>query len=123
LKRRSPLLQVPLDRTSRESLHEQLTRHLRAAIDSGEIAPGAPLPSTRAMAAALGVSRNTVITAYEVLAAEGRIVGRAGSATRVFGAVRIPHMPDWRVVLREAQYPVDTVRFRDPDSHALYFHR
>lgn len=69
MKRRIPAPQVRLDRTSRESLHEQLTRGLRAAIESGEIAPGTPLPSTRAMAAALGVSRNTVITAYQELAA------------------------------------------------------
>jgi len=123
LKRRTPVLQVQLDRTSRESLHEQLTRGLRAAIDSGELPPGAPLPPTRALAAALGVSRNTVVTAYEELAAEGRIGGRTGSATIVIGAARVPHMPDWRVVLREAQYPLDPVRLRDPDGHALYFHR
>ena len=123
MKRRTPVLHVPLDRASRESLRDQLTRGLRAAIASGRIPPGAPLPSTRAMAAALNVSRNTVVTAYEELAAEGRLIGRAGSATRVFGAVRIPHIPDWRGMVRESQYPVDPVRFRDPDCHELYFHR
>lgn len=41
----------------------------------------------------------------------------------VIGAARVPHMPNWREMVREAQYPLDPVRFRDPDSHALYFHR
>jgi GntR family transcriptional regulator / MocR family aminotransferase len=123
LKRRALLPPVPLDRTSREALHSQLARALRSAIDSGQLPPGAVLPSTRALAATLGISRNTVVTAYDELAAEGRIAGRAGSATRVFGPAAARRAPDWRAVVRSSQYPADPVAFRDPDGNQLYFHR
>jgi DNA-binding transcriptional MocR family regulator len=92
-------------------------------MDSGDLPPGTALPSTRALASALGLSRNTVVTAYEELAADGRIAGREGSATRVVGNSRAPRMPQWGTVLRLSQYPLGAVRFRDPDSNALYFHR
>ncbi|WKJ92572.1 PLP-dependent aminotransferase family protein [Methylomonas montana] len=49
-------------------------RQLRAAIDDGRLQPGLRLPSTRALAAALGVSRNTVVAAYDLLLSEGYLV-------------------------------------------------
>src|SRR5580698_6898093 len=66
-----------------ETLRSQLLRTLRRAILSGTLPPHAHLPSTRALAQRLGVSRNTVLAAYEALASEGLVVGRAGSGTRV----------------------------------------
>ena len=56
-------------------LHEQL----RAAILDGRLAAGASLPSTRQAAADLGVARNTVIAAYDLLIAEGYVVPRPGA--------------------------------------------
>jgi GntR family transcriptional regulator/MocR family aminotransferase len=56
-------------------LHEQL----RAAILDGRLAAGAALPSTRQAAAGLGIARNTVIAAYDLLIAEGYVVPRAGA--------------------------------------------
>src|SRR4249919_785045 len=56
-------------------LHEQL----RAAILDGRLAAGASLPSTRQVAADLGVARNTVIAAYDLLIAEGYVVPRPGA--------------------------------------------
>jgi GntR family transcriptional regulator / MocR family aminotransferase len=123
LNRRAPLPNIALDRTSREALHVQLAAALRRAIHARELPPGATLPSTRALADALGVSRNTVVTAYDELSAEGLILARAGSATRVFGNGAVPRLPDWHSVVRASQYPVDPVRFRDADGNALYFHR
>lgn len=52
-------------------LYEQLYRALADGIQSGEFAPGKPLPGRRSMAARLGVSVSTVDTAYQMLAAEG----------------------------------------------------
>ena len=49
----------------------QLYRALRGAIVDGTLAPGAKLPATRALADELGVSRTTVLLAFEHLAAEG----------------------------------------------------
>jgi DNA-binding transcriptional MocR family regulator len=69
------------------------------------------------------VSRNTVITAYEELTAEGLLEARTGSATRVRGCGRPLVEPDWRAILRASQYPVGSLTFRDPDGNPLRFHR
>jgi DNA-binding FadR family transcriptional regulator len=123
LKRRFLLPHFALDRTSREALHLQLAAALRRAIQGGELPPGAILPSTRALADALAISRNTVVIAYEQLAAEGVLTARGGSATRVYGNAAVSRAPDWRGIVRASQYPVDPVGFRDTDGNALYFHR
>jgi DNA-binding FadR family transcriptional regulator len=123
LKRRVLLPHFALDRTSREALHRQVAAALRRAIQGGELPPGAILPSTRALADALAVSRNTVVIAYEELTAEGVLVARTGSATRVFGNAAASRAPDWRGIVRASQYPVDPVGFCDVDGNTLYFHR
>lgn len=64
----------------------QLYRALRGAIVDGTLAPGAKLPATRALAAELGVSRTTVLLAFEHLAAEGYLQGRHGSGSYVQAA-------------------------------------
>jgi GntR family transcriptional regulator/MocR family aminotransferase len=56
---------------------------LREAIWVGHLRPDARLPSSRALAAELGVSRRLVVEAYEQLAAEGYVLARRGSGTRV----------------------------------------
>jgi DNA-binding transcriptional MocR family regulator len=66
-------------------LHARLTDALRRSIGSGNVATGARLPAERALARFLGVSRNTVIAAYETLRAEGLISSRQGSGTYVLG--------------------------------------
>lgn len=64
-------------------LYQQLYTHLQAVILSGELRPGTKLPSTRALADELSVSRNTVLNAYEQLTAEGYLEGVEGSGTFV----------------------------------------
>ena len=59
---------------------------LRAALQSGRLAPGTRLPSSRALAADLGIARNTVAEAYGQLSAEGWLTGRTGSGTWVAGS-------------------------------------
>ena len=61
----------------------QLETGLREAIRVGRLRPDARLPSSRALAAELGVSRRLVVEAYEQLAAEGYLLARRGSGTRV----------------------------------------
>ena len=61
----------------------QLYQALRAAILHGKLAPGARLPSTRTLAGEMGLSRNTVLLAYEQLLSEGYAAGRHGSGTYV----------------------------------------
>ena len=64
-------------------IYQALYTHLRAAILSGELQGGIKLPSTRALAEELNVSRNTVLNAYRQLLAEGYLEGKEGSGTFV----------------------------------------
>ena len=64
-------------------LYQQLYTHMRTAILSGELKPGMRLPSTRALATELNLSRNTILNAYQRLIAEGYLDGRVGSGTVV----------------------------------------
>jgi GntR family transcriptional regulator/MocR family aminotransferase len=68
-----------------------IERALRAAIGDGRLAEGTALPSSRALAADLGVARGTVVDAYDQLAAEGYLAARPGGRTVVAagGAVRL----------------------------------
>src|ERR1041384_8076652 len=67
-----------------------LHRQLRAAIVGGRLQSGRRWPSTRELARTLGVSRNTVVNAYDLLLAEGYVgaVGRGG--TRVASFLSVP---------------------------------
>lgn len=66
-------------------LCRRLEDALRLAIDEGRLAPGAPLPSERAMAAGLVVSRITVRQALAPLIAAGLVATRPGSGATVVG--------------------------------------
>ena len=66
-----------------EPLNEQLATAIQQAIDRGDLAPGTRLPSERQLAASLGLSRTTVVLAYDRLRSAGRIASRQGSGTRV----------------------------------------
>jgi len=63
----------------RHRIADALVRELR----DGRLRPGDPLPSTRALATQLGVSRGPVVAAYDELLAAGFIVSRAGSGAVV----------------------------------------
>ena len=79
----APLLHVPLDARDARPLYRQLYDGLRDAILDGRLAPGARLPSTRALAADLGLARTTVTLAFDQLRVEGYVVGSRGGGTRV----------------------------------------
>jgi GntR family transcriptional regulator/MocR family aminotransferase len=66
---------------------------LRDAIASGRLQPGTRLPSSRGLAADLGIARNTVADAYGQLAAEGWLAALQGSGTRVAGRTVEPVPP------------------------------
>src|SRR5579875_2281178 len=73
-------------------LHEQLERALREAVREGRLQAGARLPSSRALAAELGISRGVATAAYEQLVAEGYLQTRQGAPVRVAEGVRA-HAP------------------------------
>lgn len=74
---------VELDSSASTPLHRQLYRDLRQAILSSQLLPDMQLPSTRTLAEVLGVSRNTVLNAFEQLKAEGYLDSHVGSGTYV----------------------------------------
>lgn len=74
---------VTLERSGQVPLAEQIYRGFRDAVRSGLLKSGTRLPATRRLATSLGVARNTVNAAYELLQAEGIVALRTGAAPRV----------------------------------------
>lgn len=72
---------IELDR--RQGLTRQLYQALRQRVLDGRLVSGTRLPASRDLAAALGISRNSVVRAYDQLYAEGFIEGRVGDGTYV----------------------------------------
>jgi len=93
--------QIRLEPRSLVPLQRQLYQALCQIIIHGRLDRGIPLPATRRLAAALGVSRNTILFAYEELAADGVVCGRTGSGTRV-------------------DRTTTALCFLDPDGHAVH---
>jgi GntR family transcriptional regulator/MocR family aminotransferase len=77
--------------TVKQSLYEQL----RSAILDGRMTPGTKLPATRQVATGLGVARNTVLAAYDLLIAEGYVMPRPGASSTSLRVAR-----DQRVIRR-----------------------
>ena len=75
-------LHLRIDRASGD-LADQVAAELRMAIRSARLAGGMRLPASRSLARDLGMSRGVVVEAYEQLVAEGFLVSRQGSGTRV----------------------------------------
>jgi GntR family transcriptional regulator / MocR family aminotransferase len=91
---------VELRAASPVPLHRQLADQVRAMIACGVVGAGDRLPATRALGLALGVSRNTVLTAYAELLADGLLAARTGDGSYVVSGL-----------VRRA--------FRDPDGNHL----
>jgi GntR family transcriptional regulator/MocR family aminotransferase len=134
---------VELERDNELPLHEQVERSIREGIQAGRLAAGTSLPSSRALARELGISRGVVTEAYSQLAAEGYLLTRQGARVRVARTVRTsearpparsmlptfpyyfhPGLPDlagfprdrWLRSLRAAwrRAPIDAVGYPDP---------
>lgn len=71
-------------------LYRQVARALRAAIGAGRLPHGTRLPPSRDLAHDLGVSRNTIVAAYEALRLEGLLSGRVGDGSYVQAARSAP---------------------------------
>ncbi|WP_340539597.1 MocR-like pyridoxine biosynthesis transcription factor PdxR [Nocardioides sp. GXZ039] len=102
-----PILPVTLDRRAADPLHRQLSLAIRTLLADGVVARGERLPSSRALAADLGVARSVTEQAYDQLVAEGWLETRRGAGTYVaaqgHAIAPIPSRPpetDKRPVLR-----------------------
>ena len=78
-----PDLLLALDREAPTPLRAQLEGQLREAVRTGRLTAGERLPSSRALAQHLGLSRGVVQECFEQLVAEGYLISRGGSATKV----------------------------------------
>ena len=98
---------LPIRKGGPLAIHRQLYDALRRAILEGLLRPGQRIPSTRALAIELGVSRLPVLMAYEQLLHEGYLRGKTGSGTFVS-----PELPD------DVVEPWASDRTRGRASHA-----
>ncbi|WP_170317281.1 PLP-dependent aminotransferase family protein [Acrocarpospora corrugata] len=97
-----------MDRSLPTPLHDQVAHQLRQAIESGQLAAGTRMPSTRTMAEVLQVSRGVALAAYEILFAEGYVTGKHGSGTYVAPRDRAETRSTPRTsAIAPAQGPVD----------------
>ncbi|MBI2822625.1 MAG: PLP-dependent aminotransferase family protein [Acidobacteria bacterium] len=80
------ILQLPAP--SSEPVYRQIAGAIADRVDRGLLRPGDRIPSTREMAAQLGVNRTTVCLAYEELKKRGVIESRVGSGSRIAGGSR-----------------------------------
>lgn len=95
---------IRLDRNGGGPLGAQLERELRQAIRSQRLTAGERLPSSRKLAAELGVSRGLVQECYAQLLAEGFLIARGGSGTRgAAGAERPTASPQQPSAARRAR--------------------
>ena len=101
---------IRLDRASPEPLHQQLYRQIRDELRSGSFSDGASrLPSSRALAADLGISRLTVNLAFSKLHAEGYLRSKAKSGT--FVAYPLPDS-----FLSADKFPTGRIRRGGPEA-------
>lgn len=113
---------IVLDANSTVPLHRQISDQIAAGVRGGGIPGGVRLPASRVMARLLGVSRNTVLAAYDELAGDGLLEGERGAGMRVASAAPVPAMSMFglREVIRASGYPARVVALTDPDGNALY---
>jgi DNA-binding transcriptional regulator YhcF (GntR family) len=107
----------------RRPIYRQIYDAVRERVMSGELRPGTRLPSTRALAAELGVSRRTTLVAYEQLLAEGYVIGRVGSGTTVTsGLTAVGHrLASSRTALKpRAQWPPRLSTFGQRLAHRYH---
>ncbi|PKK16059.1 PLP-dependent aminotransferase family protein [Thermomonospora sp. CIF 1] len=108
-----------LELTGDGTVRERLMRALREAIRSGRLAPGTRLPPYRSLAGDLGVAPNTVGAAYAELVAEGWLVARQGSGTRVAPRALPPPARRPRRTVPARRRPVHDLRPSSPDASAF----
>ena len=102
-------ISVLLDRSRPESLTTQMVDQIREAIRCARIGPGTRLPSTRRLSEQLGISRNTVVRAYDLLLMEGIVESRPASGIYVADA-----LPRDAAPVRPVSESRDAVRTRMP---------
>ena len=107
------LYAVDIDRAADATVYRQIYGQLRSAILSGALRAATKLPSSRALAEQLGVSRSAVVSAFEQLLAEGYTISRKGAGTFVASDLPAPFEPVQRRSKRSAAPAKATGPIRD----------
>ena len=89
-------LPINIEFVGAQSFQNQIFESIRRQILSGQLKPGAPIPSTRILSEQLGVSRNTVVLAYDRLVAEDYIFTQKNVGTFVNA-----NLPDDSLLLKD----------------------
>jgi len=87
---------IALDRGADKPLHRQIYEGFRRAILEHQVRPLQQVPSTRALAADLGISRIPILEAYSQLLAEGFLESRVGAGTFVCAQLPVQLVPSRR---------------------------
>jgi GntR family transcriptional regulator/MocR family aminotransferase len=93
---------VAVDRKAAKPLHKQIYDAYRSSIVEGNLHAAQQIPSTRALASELGISRIPVLTAYSQLLAEGYFEARVGAGTFVCSSLPDQLTPTARSAARSA---------------------
>jgi GntR family transcriptional regulator / MocR family aminotransferase len=108
---------LPFDRRAAGPYYKQIYESYRAAILDGRLRPGQRLPSTRAMARELGISRLPVLNAFDQLLHEGFVKGRVGAGTYVSSSIlRETRQPAADRAKHRSDRPAGRPRTPDPDT-------
>lgn len=106
----TPWMGFAIERRSSVPIFEQICQAIRSQVAAGGLPEGTRLPPTRVYATELGVSRSTMVTAYEQLVAEGYLASTPGSGYRVcpVGEIELtaePRLPETAVREEEVGPP------------------
>ncbi|MFZ0530680.1 MAG: PLP-dependent aminotransferase family protein [Propionicimonas sp.] len=110
--RTAPEVTLPLRLEPGRALPPQLTEQFRELIASAVLSPGDVVPSSRALAAHLGISRGSVVAAYDQLLAEGYFSSAGGRSTVVNPLLRRVHPVPARTPTVPAAAPTPTLDLR-----------
>lgn len=115
---------IQLDRSSKDPVYKQIMNSIIELVDSGVLAAGERLPSSRDLARAIGVTRKTVITAYQELVAIQYLDSTIGSGTFISdlkGKVKKPATGEvnYPAPVFEASQKPEDLKKMDWDKHSL----
>lgn len=124
-------MDLKIDRSSCVPIYKQITRNIEKKIISQELTDGFKLPSERRLAAEIGVHRNTVIKAYDMLITEGLVVVsrkkpkgyfvKTAQETQKFGKRFFPLEKAFRYEFRKAEKTFNDVYWKSEEEAVISF--
>ena len=109
------------NRSSAQSLHQQIVDWIKQQITRGEWPVGTKLPSQRSLADSFGVNRSTIITAIDELIADGLLETKVGSGTFVsnntWNVLVSSKQPDWKNYVRNGLHEPNLKTIQDINQY------